>query len=115
MEEGAKSKQIDVKELHERIDDLLEYMYTGVIVELIKDGKVIADIVPTGYEDQFAGENALAEEEYTLPLTKEAEQHRRKEIERWLADWDQLAKEISKHWPEGVSAVDAVHDVRRDL
>ncbi len=31
------------------------------------------------------------------------------------ADWDALAEEIGKHWPEGVSAVDAVRDVRREL
>lgn len=31
------------------------------------------------------------------------------------AKWDQLAVEIGKRWPEGVSAVDAVRDVRREL
>ncbi len=31
------------------------------------------------------------------------------------AEWDALAEEIGKHWPEGVSAVDAVRDVRREL
>lgn len=32
-----------------------------------------------------------------------------------LADLDQLAAEIAAAWPEGVSAVDAVREARRDL
>ena len=31
------------------------------------------------------------------------------------AEWDALTEEIGKQWPEGVSAVDAVRDVRREL
>jgi hypothetical protein len=30
-------------------------------------------------------------------------------------DPDQLAAEISANWLEGISALDAIHDVRRDL
>ena len=33
----------------------------------------------------------------------------------WLATIDDLAEELGRHWPEGVTAVDAVDDVRRDL
>ena len=32
-----------------------------------------------------------------------------------LKEMDRLAEEITKHWPEGVSAVDAVREVRREL
>ena len=32
-----------------------------------------------------------------------------------LAELDRLTEEITKHWPEGVSAVDAVREVRREL
>ena len=32
-----------------------------------------------------------------------------------LADLDQLAAEIAAAWPSGVSAVEAVRDVRREL
>ncbi len=31
------------------------------------------------------------------------------------ADTEALAAEIARYWPEGVSAVDAVRDVRREL
>ena len=40
------------------------------------------------------------------------EQYETSEI---LAEMDRLAEEITKHWPEGVSAVDAVSADRRDL
>lgn len=32
-----------------------------------------------------------------------------------LAEMDRIAEEITKHWPEGVSAVDAVSEDRREL
>jgi len=37
---------------------------------------------------------------------------RRKSSAAW-ADLDQLAAEIGRHWPKGVSAVEAVREVRR--
>ena len=37
------------------------------------------------------------------------------EVAAVLADLDQLAAEISAGWPEGVSALDAVRDARREL
>jgi hypothetical protein len=37
------------------------------------------------------------------------------EEERLWAEIDELAAEISKHWPKGVSAVDAVREQRRNL
>ena len=32
-----------------------------------------------------------------------------------LEEMDRIAEEVTKHWPEGVSAVDAVREVRREL
>lgn len=32
-----------------------------------------------------------------------------------LTDLNQLSAEISAQWPDGVSALDAVHDIRREL
>jgi hypothetical protein len=29
--------------------------------------------------------------------------------------WDELAEEINRHWQKGVSAEDAINDVRREL
>lgn len=33
--------------------------------------------------------------------------------EEWLKEWDELAEEIGKVWPTGLSAVDAVAEQRR--
>lgn len=55
-------------------------------------GKVVARLVPA---------NELEAE----PVTHE---------EFWAA-WDVLAREISRNWPEGLSAVDAVREGRREL
>jgi prevent-host-death family protein len=38
-----------------------------------------------------------------------------KEMNAILADLNQLSAEISAKWPEGVSALDAINDVRREL
>jgi antitoxin (DNA-binding transcriptional repressor) of toxin-antitoxin stability system len=37
------------------------------------------------------------------------------EIARWLADPKAFAADIGQRWPPGVSSVEAVNDVRRDL
>ncbi len=37
------------------------------------------------------------------------------ELKRWLEEHDRLGEEISKVWPKGVSALDAVREQRRDL
>ena len=36
-------------------------------------------------------------------------------IEDYLKQLDREAEEIGKHWPPGVSALDAINDVRREL
>jgi prevent-host-death family protein len=64
----------------------------GAEYQVTYHGKVIARIVPTEL----------------VPMSGA-------ELEAYWADLDALAEEIGKHWPEGVSAVDAVRDVRRDL
>ena len=33
--------------------------------------------------------------------------------DEWMRQWSELSKEISKIWPEGVSAVDVVSEMRR--
>ena len=42
----------------------------------------------------------------------ETEQYETSEV---LAEMDRIAEEVTKHWTEGVSAVDAVSADRRDL
>lgn len=44
---------------------------------------------------------------------EEAAEQRKQEYEEWKRGWDALTEEISKVWPEGVSAVDVVSEMRR--
>lgn len=49
---------------------------------------------------------------YNLEIVEAAEE-RQKVYEEWKQNWDALSAEISKVWPEGVSAVDVVSEMRR--
>jgi prevent-host-death family protein len=85
-------KTMGVTELETELNHVLrEIRETGETVEVISDGEPIARIVPV---------------RKTLN-----EQEKRAVIE----SLDSMAAQIGAHWPEGVSALDAVHDVRRDL
>ena len=37
------------------------------------------------------------------------------DLSSFSASWEELAKAIGSHWPDGVSAVDAVREGRREL
>jgi prevent-host-death family protein len=86
-------KSVGVRELKTHASEILRGVRErGETVELTFHGRAIALVVPVSPSP--AGEEDLA----TL----------------W-ADIDRLADEIAAHWPEGVSAEDAVNDVRREL
>lgn len=87
-------KTLGVRELKERISEVLRMVEEeGETVEVTKRGEVIARLVPVRKPQQ-------AVEQTTDPI--------------W-ASLDRLAAEISAHWPEDVSAVEAIRDVRREL
>lgn len=87
-------KTIGVHELEERISEILQLVQkTGEIVEVTSDGEVIASLVPTPRGDRPVEVPGGA---------------------IWT-DFDRLVEELGVQWPEGVSAVDAVRDVRREL
>ena len=44
---------------------------------------------------------------------EETPEQRQQAYEEWKRGWDALTEEISKVWPEGVSAVDVVSEMRR--
>ena len=84
---------IGIRELKDHATQILRKVREeGAVYQVTYHGKVIARIVPNDLSP-ISGSDLLAS---------------------W-ADLDALAEEIGKHWPEGVSAVDAVRDVRRDL
>ena len=82
-----------VRELKAHASEILRGVRErGETVELTLHGRPIARLVPI----QPAADNE----------------------DDWRSVWaemDRLADEISAHWPEGVSAMDAVRDVRREL
>lgn len=86
-------KVIGVRELKQHLSDTLrEVKETGVIIEITHHGQPVARIVP-------------------VSPRQTTEDERRSMID----SLDALAARISVSWPESVSALDAVQDVRRDL
>lgn len=86
-------KTIGVRELKANISELLREVHeNGEIVEVTRHGQVIARLVPA---------------RQTPPVDRDANG-------AWT-ELNQLAAEISALWPKGVSAQDAINDVRRDL
>ena len=84
---------IGIRELKDHATQIMRKVREeGAVYQVTYHGKVIARIVPNELAP-ISGPELLAS---------------------W-ADLDALAEEIGKQWPEGVSAVDAVREVRRDL
>lgn len=84
---------VGIRELKQETSKLLRRVREeGEIIEITYHGEVIARLVPVAPPE---------------PTDKE--------IAAVWANLDQLTAEISAKWPEGVSAVDAIREVRREL
>jgi prevent-host-death family protein len=84
---------VGIRELKQHTSKILRRVREeGETIEITYRGETVARIVPVN------------------PRTPS-----RQEMAAVLADLDELAAEVSARWPEDVSAVDAVRDVRRDL
>jgi len=84
---------IGVRELKQQTSKILRRVREkGETIEITYHGKSIARLVPV---------------KPPVPPTEQ--------MAAILADLDQLSAEISANWPEGVSAQDAINDVRREL
>lgn len=84
---------VGVRELKQDTSKILRRVREeGETIEITYHGEIIARLVPV-----------------TPPKPSDDE------IAAVLADLEALSAEISAKWPEGVSALDAIHDVRRDL
>lgn len=85
--------EIGVRELKEHTSEVLRRVREDkATYQITYRGRIIAELAPTSYADR--------------------------ENEDWDSIWaemDELAAEISKKWPRGVSAVDAVREQRREL
>ncbi len=84
---------VGVRQLKQETSKILRRVREeGQIIEITYHGEVIARLVPVAPPEP-TGE----------------------EITAVWANLDQLTAEISAKWPEGVSAVDAIREVRREL
>ncbi|MCA9875890.1 MAG: type II toxin-antitoxin system prevent-host-death family antitoxin [Anaerolineales bacterium] len=84
---------VGVRQLKQETSKILRRVREeGEIVEITYHGEVVARLVPVAPPEPTDEEIAAV----------------------W-ANLDQLTAEISAKWPEGVSAVDAIREVRREL
>jgi len=87
-------KTLEVGELKERISEMLHLVQEkGEIIEVTNRGEVVALLVPAHKPRQPVEQPSGA----------------------ICTDFDRIAAEIGVRWPEDISAVDAVRDVRREL
>lgn len=84
---------VSVSELKEQTSRVLRHVQEeGEHIEITYYGEPIARLVP-----------------------RRSAQPSEEELAAYWAEWEQLAAEIGKKWPEGVSAADGVRDIRREL
>ena len=83
-------RTIGVQELKEHTSEILQDVQEGQVIDITSGGSAVARLVPVQPPPLGDGE-----------------------IEAILDDLDSLAAEISASWPEGLSAQDAIDDVRR--
>lgn len=84
---------VGVRELKQETSKILRRVREeGETIEITYHGEVVARLVPVSPPEPTDDKIAAV-----------------------LADLDALSAEISAKWPEGVSALEAVQDVRRDL
>ncbi len=85
--------KVGIRQLKEHASDLLRRVRErNEIITITHRGRAVARLVPVTDEDSEKAEARTI----------------------W-AGMDELAQEIDVHWPEGVSAVDAVHEQRREI
>ena len=85
---------LEVNEFIERIDEMLRIVEEeGETIEIRKQDEIVARMVP---------------------VRKQRQADTRGHSATWN-DLERISAEISAYWPEGLSAIDAVRDVRREL
>lgn len=90
---------VDIRALATEADDLLRRVdEDGETIQIMRRGRVAALLVKSPETEHDADEDPSAVE-----------------IEAAIARFDRLTEEVANVWPQGVSALDAIDDVRRDL
>ncbi len=89
-------KTVDIRELVEHIDETLRLLKDrGETVEIVDQGEVVARLLP--------------------PLEQQISSSNKEASDRAWANLERLSAEVGKLWTNDTSAVDAIHDVRREL
>ncbi len=113
-------RMFDVHELEDRITEVLQSVQeTGETVAVTKGGEIIAHLVPASIpswvakvpDDNFWANRINSESDARRSESRSAVD----DLLRARANFDRLVAELGVQWPEGVNAVDAVRDVRREL
>jgi prevent-host-death family protein len=105
---------VEVDELRMQSDRVLRRVRDGETIEIADHGRVIARLVPAA-DAPSMDDALLGSGEDDRPLGADETIPAPTQLRDRLARLDELAAEIGAEWPAGVSAVDAVRDVRRDL
>ena len=85
--------KVSVRELNRNTSEILRRVREeGEVFDITYYGEVVARLIPVKQARTSAAE-----------------------IAAHLVDMDQLSAEVSAKWPAGVSALDAVREVRREL
>lgn len=105
--------QVTLAKLKTDAEGILQHVQaSGKPVEIVRDGHVVARMVP-------AKEDFVATSSHAIPSTQG--EHRpltgedREQFEALWQERELLAQRIAHTWPKGVPAVDAVREGRRDL
>ncbi len=94
---------ITIDDLRHRLDEVIDRLARGgEPVAVIRDGVQVAALTPTAPTSEGTPAGV-------------APRWNDQEVEAYLARWDRLAHEVGKTWPEGVTALDAVLEQRREL
>ena len=93
---GETMMKVGIPELRDRAEEIVQSVRrTGEAVDIEESGVIIARVIPA-----------------TQSETHVTDQD---EIAQFWSDLRALSAEISKAWPAGVSAEEAINDVRREL
>lgn len=120
-------RMFDVDQLEDHITDVLQSVQeTGETVAVTKGGRIIAHLVPASTPSLLANPpawitNPSAHASWVTRINSEREAQKSEstsavdDLLRARANFDRLVAELGIQWPEGVDAVEAVREIRREL
>ena len=94
-------KQVSVSELKKRTSAIIRDVEAGQTIEITRRGR------PVAYIDRVI-EGAMPGWKWKKLSTKQKKEY----LSNFWKEADDLARRIGEKWPAGVSAVDAVRDMR---